>query len=397
MIEIILSFLALCLIAYKFGVVTYPFLFSANVFLYLVFFPSILVFFNVINDGFNFTYLNNLISYVILMMVPIYFLNKWSFNQQSICFENDVSARKTGLMPKLIFLIIAISFVGYSIFTRNVFSGDGNLFTIIGFDLLLFYYYYFFSDRKSSINIILFFILFFLFLYAGFRYRLALLVLPAALVFYQKADIKRKIAIASSSIVFFVILMLFGQIRTYGQFMIDPSQINTNFQSIVAESGENIVSETTMIVMNNYSSVDPLLFEPYYVSVTHLIPSFLFPEKPRASYISIFSKFSSDYDGIGAAMHDIVQPTISGGPFFNHLFYLIHGIYFAFLIRTFYFFNKEKKHLKIMFVVLVGLVVPSRGYLPQQTLWLLTFIVPSILFWFSNVKKQKNSVYWPLR
>ena len=118
------------------------------------------------------------------------------------------------------------------------------------------------------------------------------------------------------------------------------------------------------------------------------------------SYISIFSNFNSDYNDIGAAMHDIVQPTISGGLFFNHLFYLIHGIYFAFLIRTFYFFNKGRKHLKIMFVVLVGLIVPSRGYLPQQTLWLLSFIIPSILFWFSyvkNVKKQKNSVYWPLR
>lgn len=394
MIYLIFFILLMIVFFYKFGTISYPFLFAVNIFIYLIMFPYVLIYFNVVNFDLSFSYFVNVLSYLFLMLVPIWFLNRWAFNTLEINSFNYLKKNNFLNIFKIIFLILSFTFVGYSIITRNVFSGTNNLFTIVGFDFLLFYYYYFFERRKISMNIFLFFVLFLLFLYAGFRYRLVLLCFPIIFVAFENSNITKKIILSFLSVVFLVSLMIFGQFRAYGDFNLEQSNVNTELNLIVVGSGENIVTETTLVVMDNYYTVEPILFEPYFVSITHLVPSFLFEDKPRASYISIFSNFSHKYEQIGAAMHDIIQPTISGGYLFNHLFYLIHGVYFAFLIRVFYFFNKGNRHIKIMYIILVALIVPSRGYLPQQTLWLLTFILPSILFWFAH---EKNPLYRPFK
>lgn len=286
----------------------------------------------------------------------------------------------------------AFIFVLYSLISRNIFSGvGGSTFTIIGFDLLLALYYINRSSRPLKLNLFYFFGLSLLFLYAGFRYRLFLLIGVECIVyiFYIRSIIKRALVIGLGFL-FTSAMLSYGEFRKYGSFEGFDFYAILNLKIINAffVSGEQTVYYATRSIIQYEEYLNIVYFEPLVVALTHFIPSFLYSDKPRVTYLGYYQLFTPELTNTGAAMHDIAQSLLMFGSSYVILSSMIlgslAGFFFAITV-----YRSPSKYYILLLCILYGFFTQSRGYFIQQLTWWIVFLLPVLYFSFSI--KLKNT------
>ncbi len=129
----------------------------------------------------------------------------------------------------------------------------------------------------------------FVFLQAGFRSRIMILLTATAATFALQRRIK--IGILKGALGFAIALPLvivLGTVRRYGE-GIDISALNK--ENLEAASG-SFAGEFSLVYVLDYLTAHPLPppspFEPWLVAIARVVPSFLWPDKPVAAYLSHF-------------------------------------------------------------------------------------------------------------
>lgn len=365
------------------GIISYGFLFTASLILYLLLIPFIIDGYDEVTgatatarDTFYMAALLYLIFYLfgVRIFTPFKCTYRASYNK-----KDTVNAVQK--ITRISFLILSILFVSYSVITRNVFVGDDFLFTILGFDFLLIYYLITRNNRTKKQNSLFFLVLMLLLVYAGFRYRIAILVFAELLpLLMGHRSASRKIIVFSLGVFIVLILGVFAQFRTYGS--LDLASIEgANFSPLLAlaQSGEQTVSLSTMAVVDNIESIPKIGMEPFTVTLTHFIPSAVWADKPRANYLEAYFDVNEELRNTGTAMHDLAQAALMFGiyglPFTAFAFGMISGFLFRSAVH-----RSPNHQFTVACLILFAVLIPTRGYLAQQITWALTFVVPAILF-----------------
>lgn len=279
-------------------------------------------------------------------------------------------------------LFIAFLLVVYSVGTRNVFKGEGLLFTIIGFDLLLICFLSSLYKLKFRVSIVLLSVLIVLFTYAGFRYRLAILVFGIFAVFWFRSYWTGKLI--SLFILAFVpiFLALFGQVRRYGSFGFgDLLSSKFDLISILAYSGEFTVSLSTVSLIENVDRLRFVYLEPILVSLTHFIPSSIWADKPRVSYLGSFLNHTFGLDDSGVAIHDLGQVTQMFGLFGIPFVAFAFGMFFGFVLSKTVSRVYSNSYYVFSLIFVFAFLIPSRGYFVQQLTWAFVFSLPAFFLY----------------
>jgi hypothetical protein len=145
------------------------------------------------------------------------------------------------------------------------------------------------------------------FLQAGFRFRIMILLAATVTAFALTRSIKlRTIYAIAGIIVALVLVNVIGAVRRYGQ-GIDLSNLSSKNLDVMSDFG----GEFGTVYVLNYIADNPLpspvTIEPWVVAFARLVPSFLWPEKPTADYTQYFisgaTVGSADMAGIAAPQH----------------------------------------------------------------------------------------------
>lgn len=280
------------------------------------------------------------------------------------------------------FFFVSAGLCAYSIASRNVFQIGGDfLFTILGFDFLLVCYLIDRPNRSSIVNLIFFSILALLFFYAGFRYRVALLVLTEVVVYISgRGSLLLKAGLLVGSMLMVFLLAAIGQVRSYGSFdtISRIAQVEFDLGGLISASGEQTLYFATVNVIEKLDDLDTVGFRPITVLFTHFIPSAVYPDKPRAEYLGAYLKVSEGLEGTGAAMHDVAQATLMFGHWGLPIAALMLGAIAGYILR-FGLRLSPNRYYACCIILLFAIFVPSRGYLAQQVTWGLSFTLPIYL------------------
>lgn len=274
---------------------------------------------------------------------------------------------------------ISTIFVGYSLITRNIFEADRFLFTMIGFDMFSILYLYNRERRNPLLNIGFFVALIALYLYSGFRYRIALMIgAELSCLNYRKVGYLKVLLLGGVLSFALIWFSAFAAVRNYGSFSL-PELTAENFdvKSALVSSGEQTVTRVTMTIADGIENIDLYGMEPATILLTHFIPSAIYPDKPRAQYLESYFVVGPELRGTGAAMHDMAQFLgmfgLLGLPFVSFAAGYLWGRIYAFACKM-----APNRYVVAGLVTLFGFLMPTRGYLAQQMTWALTFVV--ILF-----------------
>lgn len=379
--------ISMIIFAIRDGVGSFGFLFLATSFLYLLFIPLLIEGFDTVTGAsavMGDSYFFAVLIYVSFVLLGVRLVTPLG---PKVVEKNLFSYRPTGphLVFKNTFFVLSLFLVFYSITSRNIFDGGELLFTILGFDFLLVYYLITRKERSKYMNLFFFLLLILLFLLAGFRYRIAILVLAEVLVLQKgRGLIFRNLAFVVLTFATVMLLSAFAQFRSYGELNISGF-INVEFDplALVTQSGEQTVSIATIAVVENLSTSELVGLEPFTVTVTHFIPSAIWPNKPRVTYLDTYFDYVNELENTGTAMHDLAQAAlmfgVAGLPFSAFLLGLFYGALFRWTIKL-----SPTRQFAQACIVLFAVFIPTRGYLPQQVTWALTFLLPVVLFHLSS-------------
>ncbi|MDP2631816.1 MAG: hypothetical protein Q8P30_03570 [Candidatus Uhrbacteria bacterium] len=381
-----------CISVNRYGIAAFPTLFLSSILFYLVIFPLILNGIDSVTGAqanTNFSYYMLVMVYCIFYLVGIRLTAPLAFNgRQSLNRLSGILQYKNKFFKYALnaFLLISILLVTYSIISRNIFINGGQfLFTILGFDLLLVYYFIGRRDRSKVLNAIIFSFIILVFIFAGFRYRIGILIFTEVLVFLKNdLRIVRSMISTAWVILIIVVLSAFGQVRNYGSFSItDLSKLDFDLKRLIAASGEQTVSVATIAILDKVENIKTIGFEPIIVLATHFIPLAIYPNKPRASYLGKYLEVTDGLKDTGTAMHDVAQAVLMFGslglPFSAFLLGSLMGFLLQATLRL-----SPNLYFSAATVVLFSVFIPTRGYLAQQVTWALTFLLPVALFNFTS-------------
>lgn len=140
--------------------------------------------------------------------------------------------------------------------------------------------------RFDRLSLFVISVVLFLFLTAGFRFRLLILLFSLATAFVLINGWKPRLSIvAPLGFLFLISMNVIGQIRTYGS---GVSFEGFNATDLLNTSG-SFGGETGVILATAYiaENVPQKLyyFDPWIVAVARLIPSVVWPEKPTPDYL----------------------------------------------------------------------------------------------------------------
>lgn len=163
------------------------------------------------------------------------------------------------------------------------------------------------STRFAPGALLMFVVVIGIFLLAGFRFRMVILCSAAALSWCAYMGFRPKLAVVSVAIVAgLVVLNTIGMTRTYGR-GIDLSRVEgRSFQDLLQSVGGEIGPVLTLSHLTQRES-DYLLFEPWYIAVTRLIPTAIWPNKPFPDYLRSYPEGFPDpnaiFGGIAGTQH----------------------------------------------------------------------------------------------
>ena len=147
-----------------------------------------------------------------------------------------------------------------------------------------------------------------IFLQAGFRFRIMLLLagLGTAFALVHKFRITTPFALGGLGVAL-LLSNVIGTIRRYGQGVDISALTDEKVEGLTT----NVGGEFGLVYVLDYTVNNPLpdlvTFEPWLVAVARLIPSFLWPDKPTAEYVKYFwagaTMEGADKAGIAATQH----------------------------------------------------------------------------------------------
>ncbi len=234
----------------------------------------------------------------------------------------------------------------------------------------------------------------------GFRYRLLLLFLPLALIYFFYKKIKPSIIFLLSFI--FSALLIFGFIqvsRDYGRgldydlFSRNISKTDKSFFEFVLKSATgdtNIFNTSAGLIYKTPNEINYAGLKPIINTITLPIPRILWKNKPKGEYI--FDAYKRIYEGyleeVGAAHLGFAEYYLVGGwialitvNFFIGLFF--KKLWSEFLIN----FNDPIAQIKYSLYLSFLFIVFTRGYLLQVTFLYFTIFIPFI--YFSNIWNKR--------
>lgn len=372
----------------RYGVGSFPFIFLAGIWFYLLFLPYA-------TGSSDIRYgMTAFAGATYYLSVPVYTLfYAWAVKLVApAAFRRGLisSSKRVHAIPRswnwkaanTAFFFLSLLLCLFSIATRNVFVRDGDLlFTILGFDFILVWYLIGRTQRGPTANFILFIGLTLLFLYAGFRYRIAILFIAEIMVYISgRGSLIAKGLLVVGSVAAIFVLAAVGQVRTYGSFetLALLSTVEFDPMLLFALSGEQTVYFATVNIIENLDELETIGLMPIEILPAHFIPSAIWPDKPRATYIGLYLDVSEGLENSGAAMHDIAQATLM----FGHLGLPIAALLLGFITGLFLRLGLKRstnRYYTCALLVLCAFFVPSRGYLAQQVTWMLFFISPILL------------------
>ena len=163
-------------------------------------------------------------------------------------------------------------------------------------------------ERFSPLALLVLAIVLFVFLQAGFRFRILIMLASVISAYTLQRGIK--VGILGGFLGMSVglpLLILLGTIRRYGQ-GIDLS----GFQmERLNSTSSNFGGEFGCVYSFDYIAAHPLPplspFEPWIIGITRLVPSFLWPDKPSAQYVKYYisgaTEAGAEQAGIAVPQH----------------------------------------------------------------------------------------------
>ena len=210
-------------------------------------------------------------------------------------------------------------------------------------------------------------IVIFVFLQAGFRFRVILTLAGVVTAFAVHRRIRLRISYMLAGATVAVMLSnLLGMVRRYGQ--------GIDYKSLGEASVEHVSSfsgEAGIVYILGYIADNPLpnlvLFEPWTVTFARLIPSFIWPDKPTITYgqyLLDITPESSVGAGVGASQHVemLFQFGWFGLPFLAFVYFFI----ISYLIHRLNLLGYEARVAGCSLApVFFGFYMQSRGYFFQ--------------------------------
>jgi hypothetical protein len=229
---------------------------------------------------------------------------------------------------------------------------------------------YLIRDNFGPKSLALTAVILYLYSIAGFRFRLLILLCAMVICFALVRGIKLRIwMVLIGSVGGIVLMNLVGMMRKYGAGL----DFSLAQGKSVAEIFSSFGGEIGMVYVTQLAATKPpdelIWAEPWIVAVTRFIPSFLWPDKPTASYLSFFSSGfaarGADQAGMAAPQHVemIYQFGWIGVP-------LLAFLYFSLAIRLESRIARLNREARIAGFALIppffGYYMQSRGYFFQM-------------------------------
>ena len=163
-------------------------------------------------------------------------------------------------------------------------------------------------ERFSSRSLLFLMVVLAIFLQAGFRFRI--MIMLAAIVTAYALMHRKKIGLLLTSagvVVALVLVNVIGAIRRYGAGVNLDNLNNIQSDSLLSSFG----GEFGIVYVLNYTAENPLpefiTYEPWLVGFARLIPSFIWSDKPNAEYLRNFvagtTVANADKAGVAAPQH----------------------------------------------------------------------------------------------
>jgi hypothetical protein len=222
----------------------------------------------------------------------------------------------------------------------------------------------------------------------GFRYRVLILAASSATAFFILRGIKLRVSYTVFGAIGAVFLVnLLGSIRRYGE-GVDLSRLeNADFGSFFTQfSGEAGITFVTDYTANN-TLPDPVFVEPWVVAIARLVPSFLWSNKPTATYLNniISGATFKNAELAGAAAPQQVEMMFQMGwiglP-------VLAFFYFSVAILLLTRINRLGREARIAGFALVpvffGYYMQTRGYFSQILSDGLFFFLPLFILHWSD-------------
>lgn len=345
-----------------------------------------------------------------LIYTFFFFLGLKSFNIKKTYFKqvnNIITINNMKFIGMTLFAICFVLYVGFKGFSLTIFSGEGVGFSyendslvsyITGLSALfpaaacLLYP----SRNKNFLFYIIVLLSLIIYIIAGFRFRLVLLVIPIFCFIHlypQRKPIKWVYWIPL--IIFFYISMgVIEKTRSYGRGL-DLSKIyEIQTYDKDANAGENLsVYHFSAISMKVYSEKDPILFEPIWSTITFPIPRSIFPSKPNADYLKEANYTIIGNIKQGAAFMNIAEAYLS----FGWIGIIVYGLTIGFLANVFwtnYIRHSQSIGAIILLSTFNGLlfVILSRGYMPATFMYYIYYII--LFCWFSRFLVKIYNIFF---
>ncbi len=216
-----------------------------------------------------------------------------------------------------------------------------------------------------SLAVLLFVI--FVFLQAGFRFRVILILAGAVTAFAVQRRIRLRISyMLAGGTVAVTLSNLLGMVRRYGQGIDYNSLGEASVEHVSSFSGEAGIVYTLGYIAD-HRLPDFVMFEPWTVGFARLIPSFIWQDKPMLSYGRYLLDITETNSfGAGVAVPQHVEMLFQFGWFGLPLLAFIYFYIIAYLIHRLNLLGYEARVAGCSLVpVFFGFYMQSRGYFFQ--------------------------------
>ena len=294
---------------------------------------------------------------------------------------------------------VEISGGGYMGFASNWISASGN-FLIFGIVLL---FISILNGTKEKTKFIFYLaITVGLYVSLGFRYRLFLLFLPLALIYFFHKKIKPSITFLVSVILSMMIVFGFIQnSRDYGRgldydlFSETFSRTNESFLQFILKSATfdtNVFNTSAGLIYKTPEEINYSGLKPIINTITLPIPRILWKNKPGGEYLK--NAYKKIYDGylweIGSAHLGFAEYYLAGGWIALIAVNFFIGVVFKRLWCHFLLnFNDPIAQVRYSLYLSFLFIMFTRGYLLQITFIYFTIFIP--FYFFSNIWNKRYS------
>lgn len=160
----------------------------------------------------------------------------------------------------------------------------------------------------KSFTWVLLLVVLFLFLQAGFRYRMVILLSAVATSFMLSRGYRMRASyVVASAFIMLPIINLIGAVRKYGNGINLEGIQDLKWVDLVTSFNGEIGIVYTLASFAQSPLPDPIGPEPWLVALARLIPSFIWHDKPEPTYLKTITAHlldvSADQAGVAAPQH----------------------------------------------------------------------------------------------